>query len=126
MYQLIRDHKLPAGVTAAALVAVLGLASAPVLMAESDSEILARQNADKIAEVSASLESRTSELQQEFDARSDSYERAISSLENQISILNKASSRNHARQVAMMQPSGEIQSSISSLASNSDLRMSNI
>lgn len=126
MQQLLREHKVPVGVTLGGLLVVLGLASAPAIMAESESEVLARQNAGEIAALTESFEARTAEMQKGFEAQVAGYASAISNLENQISILNKATSRIHSRQVGLMQPSGEIQSSISSLADNTDLRLDNV
>ena len=126
MRQLIRDHKVPLGVTAGGLLVVLGLATAPVIMAESESEILTRKNTADIASITEMLEARAAELQQDFDARSSSHASAIASIENQISILNKATSRIHSRQVSILQPTGEIRSSIDSLEDKADLRMANL
>ena len=126
MRQLISDHKVPVGVTAAGLLAVLGLATAPVIMAESESEILTRKNASEIASITEALEASAARLQEDFESRSANLAKAIASIENQISILNKATSRIHSRQVDILKPSGEIRSSITSLESNAELRMSNI
>ena len=111
----IKEHKTPIAVTAVGLLVAIGLASAPALLAESETEILASKNSDNLEKLSATVEGKSTEMEQQMNSLMSSTAARFSSLENQIQTLNKATTQLHRRQKSAQQPSSAITGKISSL-----------
>lgn len=111
----IKEHKTPIAVTAVGLLVAIGLASAPALLAESETEILASKNSDNLEKLSATVEGKSIEMEQQMSSLMSSTAARFSSLENQIQTLNKATTQLHRRQQSAQQPSSAITGKISSL-----------
>ncbi len=122
----IRNHLPPVAVTTLGLIVAAGLATAPVLMAESDAEIQVRQNTAEIEKLITALEQSNASMEQQFADGSKTESAALSNIQNQISILNKAATRLHRKQQAVTAPSGEIFSSIQQGQNRADARMVNL
>ena len=123
MNRIIQEHKTPIAVTIAGLLVVVGLASAPALLADSDTDILAAKNSSELQKLAAALEEKSNHLQQQLDSQSNQISSRIDTLENQVLTLNKAVKQLHLRQRSIQDPSGSIQSSITQMSSNVDNRI---
>jgi len=102
----IKEHKTPIAVTAVGLLVAIGLASAPSLLAESETEIRAAKNSDELKKLSASVSGQSAQMQQQLDSLESSITSRFSSIENQIQTLNKATSRLHLKQKSALSSPG--------------------
>jgi len=126
MQHFIKEHKTPVVVTTVGLLVAIGLATAPALLAESETDIRAAENAAVIKKLVSTVDENSTGIQQQLDAYTSNSGRKFSSLENQIQTLNKATTRLNLRQRSIQEPSGTIRSSIQSLAKNADARLINL
>lgn len=126
MHPTIQEHKIPISVTAVGLVVAAVLASAPALLAESDTEILTKKNASDLQALSASLDNNTADLQQQLDAQSSTQLAAIDRLQNQVSILNKAAGRLNQKQATLIEPVVDMSGSFKQLKTNAETRLTNL
>jgi len=86
----LQEYKVPLGVTTVGLLVAGGLATAPVLMAESDSEILAKKNATDIAALTATIEEQNELLDARFTSQANASAGNSKDLEVQVITLNRA------------------------------------
>ncbi|MEM7257219.1 MAG: hypothetical protein AAF404_07505 [Pseudomonadota bacterium] len=126
MHPTIQEHKIPISVTFVGLVVAGVLASAPALLAESDTEILTKKNASDLQALTASLDNNTADLQQQLDAQSSTQLAAIDRLQNQVAILNKAAGRLNQKQAALLTPAVELSGSFAKLKTNAETRLTNL
>jgi len=119
----IKEHRTPIAVTAVGLLVATGLATAPLIMADSETDELAKQNATDIKKLSTLVDGSSDDTQQQLLSFTNSTAGQLSNLENQILTLNKAAKRLHQRQISIQSPSGTVQSSIKQLSQNTDARL---
>jgi len=86
----LREHKVPLGVTSVGLIMAAGLAIAPSLLAESDSEILTKKNATDIAALTATIEKQTALIDTKLASQASASAGINKDLEIQVITLNKA------------------------------------
>ena len=126
MHHTLREYKIPLSVTGAGLIIAAILAFAPALLAESESELLAKKNASDVQALTESIEKRFAEMQQQIDGQSSGKSAALDRLDNQVDILNKAVGRIHGRQVAITGPASELAGEFNSLKSNVQMSLTNL
>lgn len=123
-------HKTPIAVTSVGVIAAIALAIAPIIMADSETDKLAKKNASQIQKLVTTMDSSASGVQEQISSTLGDLQNTVSTLENQIQILNKAATQLNLRQNQLRKqlenPSGAIQSSIDQLAYNSDGRLVNL
>jgi len=108
----IKEHKTPIAVTVVGVLVATGLATAPLIMADSPTDKLASQNSAEVEKLTA-----------RFDTESQSASGKFSNLDNQISILNKATSRLHLRQKKMLAAEGPSLTEVAKRSSNTESRV---
>lgn len=126
MHPTVREYKIPLSVTGVGLLVASILAFAPVLMAESDAEVQTKKNASDLQSLTESLESKTAELQQRLQEQIKAQSSTISRLENQVSILNKATGRMHIKQSTLIEPATGMASEVAKFKTNADTRLTNL
>jgi len=89
----LKEHKVPVGVTAVGLFTAGGLAIAPVLMADSDTDILSARNASDIAKFSTRLDQSSQDFDIKLASLSSNNNAKTKDLEVQVITLNKAVSK---------------------------------
>lgn len=126
MHPTVREYRIPLIVTGAGLFVASILAFAPQLMAESDAEVLTKKNASDLQALTDSLETRTAELQQQMTEQISTQSSSISRLQNQVSILNKATGRMHRKQSTLIKPATQMASEVAKLQTNVETRLTNL
>lgn len=86
----LSDHKLPIGVTSVGLLVATALAVAPVLMADSATDVLAANNAGEIEKLTTTLQQQSDDLDQRVNSRTAELSGKLNNLDSQVVILNKA------------------------------------
>ncbi len=84
------EHRLPIGVTTAGLLVATALAAAPVIMADSASEILTAENSADIKKLFTLIEKQTTDFDQRMDSQVSSINSQLKNLDIQVITLNKA------------------------------------
>lgn len=126
MKPALREHKLPISVTAVGLTVAAALAAAPVLMAESDFEVLSKKNASGLQELSTSLDDRTASLQLAIDQQTGQNSSSIDRLQNQVAILNKATGNLNIKQAKALAPLANTAADVNQLKTNATTRLTNL
>lgn len=123
-------HKAPIAITSVGLIAAIGLAVAPIIMADSETDKLAKKNASEIQKLATTVDDSASGVQEQIASSLGDLQSTVGTLESQILILNKAATQLNLRQRKLQEqlesPSEAIQSSIDQLAYNSDGRLVNL
>lgn len=84
------EHKLPIGVTTVGLLVATGLAVAPVIMADSASEILTAENSTDIKKIYTLIEQQSTDVEQRINSQVSSIDSQLKNLDIQVITLNKA------------------------------------
>lgn len=130
MHETINKHKTPIAITSVGIVAAIGLAIAPLIMADSETDKLAQKNASEIQKLLTSMDSSSADVQEQMTSLLDNMQATLGTIESQIQILNKATTQINLRQNKLRKqisdPAGPIQSSINKQAQNSDGRLVNV
>ena len=126
MHPVVKEYKIPLSVTGVGLLIASILAFAPALMAESETETLTKKNAADLQSLTETVESMTTELQQQMEEQLSAQSSAIDRLQNQVSILEKATGRMHIKQSMILEPALEVANELPELKNNTGIRLINL